>query len=340
MPLLPSLRATSRSPLLQVLKTSVAVIAAWLVCSVLFTQTAPIFAAIAALLVVQPSVNQSIAKGLERSVGVILGVVLAYGIGFVFGTSGWVVLVAIVLALLFSWALKLGPGSANQIPISAMLVLSLGALQFGYAVDRILETIIGAAIGLAVNVLIVPPVLLQPAHLAVARLAREVAAALERLAGALSAATPVEELEVMRTKARALRKTRDTATDAVARGAESLTLNPRRGRNRALLERDAELLDRLSILVTRVMGMTRAVRDNYQPSLITDPAIVEIAEELRRAAHDVRLLGREDPTTPESPLLTAPLLILRPNPEHWVLIGSLLEDLRRVRHEIQGSDDS
>ena len=340
MPLLPSLRATSRSPLLQVLKTSVAVIAAWLVCSVLFTQTAPIFAAIAALLVVQPSVNQSIAKGLERSVGVILGVVLAYGIGFVFGTSGWVVLVAIVLALLFSWALKLGPGSANQIPISAMLVLSLGALQFGYAVDRILETIIGAAIGLAVNVLIVPPVLLQPAHLAVARLAREVAAALERLAGALSAATPVEELEAMRTKARALRKTRDTATDAVARGAESLTLNPRRGRNRALLERDAELLDRLSILVTRVMGMTRAVRDNYQPSLITDPAIVEIAEELRRAAHDVRLLGREDPTTPESPLLTAPLLILRPNPEHWVLIGSLLEDLRRVRHEIQGSDDS
>ena len=340
MPLLPSLRATSRSPLLQVLKTSVAVIAAWLVCSVLFTQTAPIFAAIAALLVVQPSVNQSIAKGLERSVGVILGVVLAYGIGFVFGTSGWVVLVAIVLALLFSWALKLGPGSANQIPISAMLVLSLGALQFGYAVDRILETVIGAAIGLAVNVLIVPPVLLQPAHLAVARLAREVAAALERLAGALSAATPVEELEVMRTKARALRKTRDTATDAVARGAESLTLNPRRGRNRALLERDAELLDRLSILVTRVMGMTRAVRDNYQPSLITDPAIVEIAEELRRAAHDVRLLGREDPTTPESPLLTAPLLILRPNPEHWILIGSLLEDLRRVRHEIQGSDDS
>ncbi len=341
MPLLPSLRSTSRSPLLQVLKTSVAVVAAWLVCSAVFTQSAPIFAAIAALLVVQPSVNQSIAKGLERSVGVILGVVLAYGIGFVFGTSGWVVLVAIVLALLFSWVLKLGPGSANQIPISAMLVLSLGALHLNYAVDRILETIIGAAIGLAVNVLIVPPVLLQPAHLAVARLAREVAAAMERLAHVLTVETGADELEVVRGKARDLRRIRDTATDAVARGAESLTLNPRRGRNRALLERDAELLERLGILVTRVMGMTRAVRDNYQPSLIRDPAIVEIAEELRRAAHDVRLLGREDPSpTAESPLLTAPLLILRPNAEHWILIGSLLEDLRRVRHEIQGSEDS
>jgi uncharacterized membrane protein YccC len=289
---------------------------------------------------VQPSVNQSIAKGLERSVGVILGVVLAYGIGFVFGTNSWVVLAAIVLALVFSWAFKLGPGSANQIPISAMLVLSLGALQFDYAVDRILETVIGAAIGLAVNILIVPPVLLQPGHLAVARLTREVAAAMERLADALSTETSAADFRVIREKSRGLRGVRDSAVDAVARGAESLTLNPRRGRNRALLQRDAELLDRLGILVTRVMGMTRAVHENYRPSLITDPAIVEIAEELRRAAHDVRLLSREDPTVTESPLLTAPLQILRPNAEHWILIGSLLEDLRRVRHEIQGSEDS
>jgi hypothetical protein len=25
-----------------------------------------------------------------------------------------------------------------------------------------------------------------------------------------------------------------------------------------------------------------------------------------------------------------------PNPEHWILIGSLLEDMRRVREEIVG----
>lgn len=340
MSLLPSLRSSSRSSILQVLKTSVAVIAAWVLCSLLFDQAAPIFAAIAALLVVQPSVNQSIAKGLERSVGVILGVVLAYGIGFVFGRSAWVVLAAIVLALVFSWALKLGPGSANQIPISAMLVLSLGQLEVSYAVDRILETIIGAAIGLAVNVLIVPPVLLQPAHLAVARLAREVAAAMERLADALRVSTSSADLEEMLVKARTLRATRDTATEAVARGAESLTLNPRRSRHRTVLEGDALLLARLTILVTRVLGMTRAVHDNYRPSLIADPAIVEIAEELRRAAHDVRLLGREEVTTAEIPLLTAPLQILRPNEEHWILIGSLLEDLRRVRAEIVGSEDS
>lgn len=342
MPLLSSLRASSRSPLLQVLKTSIAVALAWVVCGLLFHQVAPIFAAIAALLVVQPSVNQSLAKGIERSLGVILGVVLAYAIGFAFGTGGWIVLAAIVAALLLAWVLRLGPGSANQIPISAMLVLTMGTLEVGYAVDRILETVIGASIGLAVNVLIVPPVLLQPGHLAVGRLAREVAASLDRLAGALTTLHSAAELEAVRTRARGLRTLREAASDAVERGEESLTLNPRRGRHRTQLERDAELLERLSILATRVMGMTRAVRDNYRPTLLADPSIAEIAIELTRAAHDVRLLAadRGAEVSTEVPLLTAPLQILRPNAEHWVLIGSLLEDLRRVRLEIIGSDEA
>lgn len=339
------IQTSARSPILQVLKTSVAVIASWLLCAALFQQEAPIFAAIAALIVVQPSVNQSLAKGIERSVGVILGVVLAYGVGYLFGTASWVILAAIVVALVAAWALKLGPGSANQIPISAMLVLSIGTLAPGYAIDRILETIIGAAIGLAVNVLIVPPVLLQPAHLAVARLGREVAASMDRLQRVLREPTTQASLGETLTKARELRALRETAEGAILRGEESLTLNPRRGRHRRVLQRDVELLSRLSILVTRVLGMTRAVHDHYSEELAADPAVIAIAAELGRAAHDVRLIVRNvdgtepDTVTAELPALTAPLRVLRPNEANWILIGSLMEDMRRVRAEIVGSDE-
>ena len=34
--------------------------------------------------------------------------------------------------------------------------------------------------------------------------------------------------------------------------------------------------------------------------------------------------------------ITEPLLIMTPHPQHWILIGSLMEDLRRVREEIKG----
>ncbi|MCU1528632.1 MAG: hypothetical protein JWP75_2395 [Frondihabitans sp.] len=347
-PLVSRLRQPSRLPILQVGKTSLAVIVAWVLSFLLLHQALPIFAAMAALLVVQPSVNQSFGRGLERSVGVVMGVALAYVIGAVFGRDHtWVVLVAVVLALLLAWAVKLTPTSTTQVPISAMLVLSVGVVTPDYAFDRIVETFIGAIVALAVNALIVPPVLLGPAHLAVGRLARDLGSTLDSLASALERPTPRASLDEMLVRARKLRTLQARAEATVKTAEESLTLNPRAKRQRRILEADRSLLGTLSNLVHRVVAMTRTLRDNYEPALVDDAVVEGIAEELRRAAHDVRLLVHEREeaaagdlpavTRPvELPALTAPLQVMRPDPEHWILIGSLLEDLRRVREEIIG----
>jgi uncharacterized membrane protein YgaE (UPF0421/DUF939 family) len=344
MRLMASLRASSRSPLLQVLKTSVAAIIAWLVCVVTLGQPLPIFAAIAALLVVQPSVNQSLAKGIERSVGVIFGVVMAYAAGILFGNSSWIVLGIIVVSLLVAWALRLSPGSANQIPISAMLVIAIGANTPGYAIDRVIETVIGAGVGLAVNAIIVPPVLLTPAHDSVVRLADKVADTLSSFATALRTPQTEAQLHAMLAAARELPGRSQAATDALVRADESLMLNPRRRRYRERLEHDRDLLETLGSLVTRVTGMARALHDNYDPRLVDDSFVASIAGELDRAAHDLRLLAYDAPTvepapiTAELPALTAPLTIAPPDPDNWILVGSLLEDLRRVREVIIGED--
>lgn len=345
----PSLQAKARGPLLQVLKTSVAAIAAWLSCNLVLGQPAPIFATIAALLVVQPSVNQSLIKGVERSVGVIFGVLLAFVAGALFGSATWVVLAVILVSLLLAWALRLTPGSANQIPISAMLVVALGGQTASHAGERFIETIIGAAIGLTVNVLIVPPVLLEPARAAIARLASGIASTLDELAESLTTAQSPARREQILLTARGLRTAQDDATNAVTAAQDSLMLNPLGGRHRADLERDRTFLTSLTILVTRVLGMTRALNDHYDNELSTDPVVASIAAECGRAAHDVRLLARQlhrpddrtgaQPITAELPALTAPLVIARPHPEHWILVGSLMEDLRRVREELIGQAD-
>jgi hypothetical protein len=70
------------------------------------------------------------------------------------------------------------------------------------------------------------------------------------------------------------------------------------------------------------------------------------SKELARAVHDLRLLARAEGDTtlvpeaaaPEVLALTAPLRIVTPHPDHWILIGSLMEDLRRVREEIVGEE--
>lgn len=336
-----AIRSARRAPLLQVLKSAAATIVAWLLAGWLVPGPLPVFAAIAALLVVQPSVNQSLSKALERSAGVILGVVIAVLLTTVLGPQSWVVLAAVVVAMLIAWALRASTGTANQVAISAVLVLALGASNPDYALNRIIETLIGAAIGFIVNVLIVPPVLTAPARRDIGMLGRELAACLDRLADALLTTRTAPQLQELMLQVRLLRPMKDAAESSLVTGEESLSLNPRRSRHREDLVQLRTLFERLSPVVTQVIGMTRAYFDHYDDALAEDPAVRAIAEQLRRAGHDARLAvqaadaAEPDAMTSAIPALTAPLVVRPPASDHWILVGSLMEDLRRIHGELR-----
>jgi uncharacterized membrane protein YgaE (UPF0421/DUF939 family) len=333
------IRAAQRTPLLLVVKSAIAVIGAWLLAQWLIPGPLPVFAAIAALLVVQPSLNQSFSKAIERSFGVIAGVLLATALGLLFGNATWVILAAAASGLLIAWALRLAAGAATQIAISAILVLALGTATPDYALDRIIETIIGAAIGVIVNVLLVPPVALTPARESIARLRAELSASLDRLAEALTTVRTRGQLEELMLEARLMRPMRDAADAAIRAGSESLALNPRSGHHRAELTDLTRTLDLYTPIVTQIIGMTRAVYDHYSPDIVGEPQVRAIAEQLRRAAHDIERVGQPaEHVVEEPPALTTPLQITRPPAAHWILIGSLLEDLHRIHHSLTDAD--
>lgn len=333
-----AIRAPRRAPLLQVAKSAAAIVAAWLVAGLLIQGPPPVFAAIAALLVVQPSVNQSLTKAIERTVGVIAGVAIASVLGIALGDATWVILLATVIGLLVAWLLRMTAGTANQVAISALLVLALGGTTPGYAVDRVLETLIGAVIGFVVNLLIVPPVAIGPAKDAARALGDEIAASLERLADALLSRSSRTEAQVVLTRARVLKELREDAEAAIDAATDSLTFNPRRTRLRAQLADVEAQVDRFAPIVTQLIGMTRAFADHYDPTVADEPVVAAIAEQLRRAAHDVRLVTHDadaEPTTGDLvPALTAPLTVRAPQSDHWMLIGSLMEDLRRIHESL------
>lgn len=340
-----AIRSARRAPLLQVLKSAAATIAAWLLAGWLIPGPLPVFAAIAALLVVQPSVNQSLSKALERSAGVIFGVVIAVLLSLLLGAQSWVVLAAVLVALLAAWAMRASTGTGNQVAISAVLVLALGSSNPDYAVDRIIETLIGAAIGFVVNVAVVPPVLTAPARRDIGLLGRELAASLDRLADALPITRTAPQRQELMLEARLLRPMKDAAEASLTAAEESLSLNPRQGRHRDDLTQLRALFDRLEPAVTQVIGMTRAYIDHYEDSLAADPTVRAIAEQLHRAGHDVRLAVQSADAAPDAddaaphtsavPALTTPLVVRPPASDHWILVGSLMEDLRRIHGELR-----
>lgn len=343
--LLSGFRTATRAPLPQTVKSAVATILAWVLAGWLVPGELPVFAAIAALLVVQPSVNQSFTRAVERSIGVLIGVGIALGLSLLLGTQSWVVLLAILIAMLVAWVFRASTPTANQVAISAMLVLALGSSSPEYAVARIVETLIGVAVALLVNMLIVPPVLIEPAKRDVGLLGREIAACLDRLAEALPAQRTRAQLWELLIQVRLLRPMKEATEQSLAAAEEALTLNPRSARHRAQLEALRRLDDRLDPVVTQVIGMTRAYFDHYDDTLPDEPAVPAIAEQLHRAGHDVRLAVQESPVGPEPaaetsviPALTTPLVVQPPASGHWILIGSLMEDLRRIHSGLADDD--
>ena len=328
-----------RPSILQLLKAAVAALLAWLVCSLAFPGQLPIFGTIAALLVVQDSIDQSLTRGIERVVGVLLGVSVALGAGALFGTPSWLFIAAIVVAMLVGWLFRMTPSSANQVAISALLMIALGGLQLGYGFERLIETAIGAVIGVAINALVIAPVRVTPMHRAVVELVEQSATVLARIGDSLAEPRDRAWLNDMHATARALQDERTRVHGLLRQARDSLRFNPRSRHYQQALVADDALFQRLQPIITQIVGMSRAVTDLYAPDLVTDPAVIGMVQEIRRAAHDLQLLAHApdaDDVPAEPPALTAPYTIVQPHPDHWVLIGSLMEDLRRVRGRITG----
>lgn len=348
MSIVSNVQAKKRLPFLQLAKTIIATLLAWFAALLIYPNEQPIFAAIAAIIVVQPSVNQSLGKAIERSTGVVLGVAVALAASLIFGSHSWLVLVAVIVAFIAGWAFKFTPGTANQIAISAMLVIAIGSATPDYAIGRIVETIVGATIAFIVNAVIVPPVAMEPSQKAVATLGANIAEILEDIGSVLRRSTSYEVLSNIHTRARDLRAQLNIAEATIKSAQESLRFNVIKGKHEQDLDSEQQLLNQLAVLVNRTIGVARAVRDNYDDSVIAEPGIAQIAEEFIRSGHDLRLLVRDaglpahkqsHPATHEIPALTEPIHLTPPSGANWILIGFLMENLRRIRDEITGVAD-
>lgn len=137
-----------------------------------------------------------------------------------------------------------------MVPISAMLVLAVGGAE-GAALDRVYETLIGAGVGVAVNVVIAAPLYVQPANDALGELAERMAAFLRQLADQLGAGWSRESADRMLNEARRLGVEVDRADRTLARAQDSARFNPRVAQAREALPRLRTGLTGLEIPTSR-----------------------------------------------------------------------------------------
>ena len=161
-------------------RLTAAAVAAFVVASEIFPQSTPLLAPLTALLVVQLTPVSLLASGLDRVLSVVVGVSLAATFATFVDLTWWSLAILIALSIVIGQALRIG-ANLIEVPISAMLVLGVGSFNTDSAAwERISETLVGAAVGVASNLLFPPKIGALDAGAAIERLGHDVADLLER----------------------------------------------------------------------------------------------------------------------------------------------------------------
>jgi uncharacterized membrane protein YgaE (UPF0421/DUF939 family) len=214
-----------RLPGLRTAKTTLAAVLSFVVADWIGTSDAPVLAPLTALLVIQVTMYDTVRESLQRVASVLAGVLVAVGVAAVVGLSWWSLGAVVAVSLVVGRLLRLGP-QLLEMPISAMLVLAVGGDR-DVADSRVYETLVGAAVGIIVNLAIAPPLYLRPAGDAVRELADRIASFSRDLAGGLRAGWSRADADHWLTEARSLNADVARADRVLGRAEAGARLNPR-----------------------------------------------------------------------------------------------------------------
>ncbi|AJF63491.1 membrane protein [Streptomyces vietnamensis] len=286
----------------QTLRSTAAATLSYVVALRLSSEPAPLTAPLTALLVVQVTLYSTLTTSLRRVNSVVVGVLIAIAFSALVGLSWWSLALVILASLVVGRFVRVEE-FVPEVAISAMLVLGVTQVA-DTAWDRVLETLIGAVVGLLFNVVLVPPVWVDTAGDSIGDLARRMRRLLldigEELADpdaphepaplpdAASSPAPVERAAARLHEARRLDN--DVAdVDAALRQAEdSLRLNPRVKEgllHRIVLRTGLDTLE-ICAVVLRVLArsLTDLARKRHGAALVRPGTGLALRETLRHLA--------------------------------------------------------
>jgi uncharacterized membrane protein YgaE (UPF0421/DUF939 family) len=359
-------REGGQAALARALRLTVAAVAAFLVARWLGDDRRPITAALTALLIVQVTFVGTIADTFRRIASVLAGVAVAIGASALVGFTWWSLGAIILVAILIGQALRLGP-HLLEVPISAMLILAAAGVGVA-ATDRVIQTLIGAVVGLLVTVVVPQRPRTRSAGAAVERFGESIAGLLDRVSSSLAdtavsreeALGWLDELRSVTGNVEHIERELDEARQSRRlnpRAVGSLDTTPDLRSGLQALEHAAIALRAVFRSIADSAGVTR---DEAHPDGSGDDALREaiavLAADLARAMRDFATLVRAEGDEVGQPHMTeledaldaarearvrlTELLLVDPHEALglWQLRGSLLAGVERVLAELDAEE--
>lgn len=250
-------------------KTALAGVLAWVVATDVLGLQQPFLAPWAAVLVVHATVYRTVSRGGQQIVATFLGVLLAWGAGSAVGVGAIGMAVTLVAAFAIGRHRWLEQESAT-IATTGIVVLATHAIDESHLLaGRLLDTSVGVVVGLAVNLVVWPPLRDRVARTYAHQLPGELAAILVGIGEDLdehgSSETPAAWIERCRTVDEHV----DHAWTLLRQAQESSRFNLRRSQPDDL-EEIAAMLRLLEEAVAETISLARTVATSAERSNVWD----------------------------------------------------------------------
>lgn len=244
---------------LQLVKTALAAALAWLLAHSLFDVAQPFLAPWAALLTVHATVFGTLRSGAQQVAATVVGVLVAFAAGHLFGVSALSLGLAVLVGLAAGSVRGLR-SEATTAGATAIVVLTTGySDDGGMLAARLLDVGIGVAVGLLVNLLVWPPLRDRGAAHQIDVIDDRIGELLCEIAAGLRGDEPPTDEWIARTEA--LDGDIDEGWRVLGQARESGRLNPRRATRRRMraAEDFADVLRRLAQAVAETRSIVRTV---------------------------------------------------------------------------------
>ncbi|MYS94626.1 MULTISPECIES: FUSC family protein [Streptomyces] len=341
----------------QTLRSATAATIAYVIALRLSPEPAPLTAPLTALLVVQVTLYATLTNGFRRVNAVVTGVLVAIAFSLLVGLTWWSLALLLVASLAVGRLVRVEE-YVPEVAISAMLVLGVTTVG-DTAWARVVETLIGAVVGLGCNLLLAPPVWVEEAGESIEGLARRLRQLMLRMGEEAVGGTPPHRAAERLHEARRLDHDIVEVDAALRQAEDSLRLNPRVREgllHRVVLRTGLDTLE-ICTVVLRVLArsFTDLAKEREPEPLFeaeTGAALEQLMSEIADAVVSFAVLvtthlsasaeSAEERLTAE--LRTAAgtrdklALLLREEAEreteHWQLLGAVLTEVNRILDEL------
>ena len=264
--------------------------------------SAPLTGALTALLVVQATLYSTMSAGIRRVGAVLVGVFIALAVSTVVGLTWWSLAIVVAAGLVLGRLLPFKDQDI-EVAISALLILGVTSTEVA-AQTRVVETLLGALVGVAVTLAAPPRVQTPAASDAVALVARKTSQSLDRAAETLAGAVRPSDLASWAHGMRSVSELAIDAETAIDDLSRSRRLNPRAAGTPDAGPPLRAGLSSLEHVVVAVRALYVAMADGV-PELRRAPSAEPTPESRIRSSVAVTLIAMADTVTAFSRLVQA-----------------------------------